>query len=372
MRKCVIIQKIHLWLGLVSGLIVSVTGLSGSLYLWQPELSALFNPELLIIREHEPVSEEVIHRTAFGLYQKNGDSLRHIGLPYREQQSISLTYTNGTTAFFHPVTGALLGTKSPSMQFFEGLLRFHRTLLIPGFGRYIVGGNALIFVAFILTSGFWLWWKRYRGRLRKGLTLKSRLRKMAFNYDLHKILGIYFLMPLMILGISGCYFTLIHLAKPAHPPAEKNRTAARDYSPAVKTHPTVAEWIGTPSNDGYQLRAIYLPQSPTGHFRFRYIGERTMGPGLRKTREVEISRANEIRIISDFHKKSASGKIGDQMYPVHTGEIMGLTGRILVFVTGFIPLILWITGFRLYRLRKQSQTKRMAPTGKEAAAQSTN
>lgn len=372
MRKHAIIQNIHLWLGLVSGLIVSVTGLSGSLYLWQPELSALFNPELLTIRAHEPVSEEVIHRTAFGLYRKNGDSLRHIGLPYREQQSISLTYNNGTTAFFHPVTGAFLGTKSPSMQFFEGLLRFHRTLLIPGFGRYIVGGNTLIFVVFILTSGFWLWWKRYGGRIRKGLTLKSRLRKMAFNYDLHKLLGIYFLVPLMILGISGCYFTLIHLAKPALPPAEKNHTAARDYSPAEKTHPTVAEWIGTPLNNGYQLRAVYLPQSPTGHFRFRYIGARTMGPGLRKTREVEISRTNEIHSISAFHEKSASGKIGDQMYPVHTGEIMGLTGRILVFVTGFIPLILWITGFRLYWFRKQVQKKSTALKRRAPSAQVMN
>lgn len=365
-------QKIHLWLGLVSGLIVTVTGLSGSLYLWQPELSALFNPELLTIRNHEPVSEEVIHRTAFDLYQMNGDSLLQIGLPYRERQSISLTFTSGTTAFFHPVTGTFLGTKSSSMHFFEGLLRFHRTLLIPVYGRYIVGGNAFIFVAFILTSGFYLWWKRNRGRLRKGFTMKSRNRKMRFNYDLHKVLGIYFLLPLLLLGISGCYFTLIHLGKPAPPPTGKNNPVAPVYSASDRPRPTVDERIGTPLNDGYLLRAVYMPKSPTGHFRFRYIGARTPGKGVRKTREIVISRTGEIVNMSDFSEKPVTGKMADQMYPVHTGEIMGLAGRILVFLSGFIPLILWITGFRLYRFRKQAQKKSMALKRRAASEQDTN
>lgn len=366
MRQRHIIQQIHLWLGLVSGLIVSVTGLSGSLYLWQPELNSLFNTDILTIREYKSVSEEAIHWTAYDLYRKNCDSLLYIGLPYREQQSISLTFTNGTTAFFHPVTGVPLGTKSPSMYFFEGLLRFHRTLLIPGYGRYIVGGNVLIFVAFILTSGFWLWRKRYRGRIRKGFTLHGGIRKVVFNYDLHKVLGIYFLLPLLLMGISGCYFTLTRLKKPTPPLTENSSTVNRDYSSREKNHPTPAEWIRTPLNDGYHLRAVYLPQSTTGYYRLRYIGERALGKGVRKTKEIEINRANEIITIKDFQTKSVSGKIADQMYPVHTGEIMGLAGRILVFISGFIPLILWITGLRHYQFKKQSQIKRTA-AGKQTA-----
>ncbi|WP_146032853.1 PepSY domain-containing protein, partial [Arenibacter sp. NBRC 103722] len=42
-----IIRNLHLWLGLTCGLIASISGLTGSLYIWQPELSAMLNPELL-------------------------------------------------------------------------------------------------------------------------------------------------------------------------------------------------------------------------------------------------------------------------------------------------------------------------------------
>ncbi|WP_262495105.1 PepSY domain-containing protein, partial [Arenibacter sp. NBRC 103722] len=41
------IRNLHLWLGLTCGLIASISGLTGSLYIWQPELSAMLNPELL-------------------------------------------------------------------------------------------------------------------------------------------------------------------------------------------------------------------------------------------------------------------------------------------------------------------------------------
>jgi len=170
----------------------------------------------------------------------------------------------------------------------------------------------------------------------------------------------------------GLLFHTDHLEKPALSPAGKNHPVARSYSPSVMTHPTTAEWIRTPLNDGYLLRAVYLPMSPTGPFRFRYIGMRTLRKGVRKTREIEISRANEMLTIRDFQTKSVSGKIADQMYPVHTAEIMGLAGRILVFISDFIPLTLWITGLRHYRFRKQAQQKSRALKRKAVAEQVAN
>ena len=321
------IRNLHLWLGLTCGLIASISGLTGSLYIWQPELSAMLNPELLTIEPIKPFDENNLYKTAYNLVEQHKDSLTKINLPYREQKTISLEYTNGETNYYHPISGSLLGKKSSSIEFFENLLNFHRTLGIPKIGKYITGSSTLLFFLLLLSSGAYLWWKTYRTNLIKGFKIKWTAKKKKLNYDLHKAIGASFFVPLMVIAFTGAYFT---------------------YNTYYKT----ALSIFNPDKD-YDLRTVILPKNKQEGYHFRYIQDRFQMEGLRKTKELKIDQKGSITSLTDFQTDPNSNRIAAQFYPVHIGEIGGLWGRILVFISGLIPITLFITGLKLFVLKKK-------------------
>jgi uncharacterized iron-regulated membrane protein len=50
------------------------------------------------------------------------------------------------------------------------------------------------------------------------------------------------------------------------------------------------------------------------------------------------------------------------LHPLHNGEAFGLTGRILVFLSGLLPLVLFITGFLRWRHKRHAKAQ-MASRG---------
>jgi uncharacterized iron-regulated membrane protein len=45
------------------------------------------------------------------------------------------------------------------------------------------------------------------------------------------------------------------------------------------------------------------------------------------------------------------------LFPLHNGEAFGLTGRWLVCVTGFMPLILYVTALRMWWLKRTARLR---------------
>ncbi|MFI0429191.1 PepSY-associated TM helix domain-containing protein [Mariniflexile sp. HMF6888] len=350
------IRKIHLWLGLTCGLIASFSGLTGSLYVWQPEITAALNPELLKVENVENIKEVTILKSVVSLIETHKDSLNKIFLPYREQQTIAIQFKNGKTNYYHPVTSEFLGEKSASISFFENLLNLHRTLGIPQIGKYIIGTSAIIFFIILITSGVYIWWKAYANNLKKGFKVKWKAKKKKFNFDLHKALGIYFFIPLIIIAFTGSYFTYNAVYKSALKVFDNPNTHLINQQ-KNKNFSTLNETLLN-SNEKYALRAIYFPKDKSGMYRIRYIKDRFIKAGYRKTKEVEINEKGDITTLSDFRFDSNSNRIVAQFYPIHIGEIAGICGRILVFISGMVPLVLLITGFRIYRLKKNKGLKK--------------
>jgi uncharacterized iron-regulated membrane protein len=354
-----IVKKIHLYLGLSCGILASISGLTGSMYVWQPELSAALNPKLLTVDSIKTISEETLIETSLALYEKHKDTVSKIYLPYREQQTISIAYTNGKTLYYHPENGMVLGQKSASISFFEDLLNIHRTLGIPEIGKYVVGGSAILFFLFLLTSGLFLWWKKYKFNLNKGVKIKRKRNKKRFNYDVHKTLGILFLLPLHLMAFSGAYFTYANYYKKGLKLMDVfNENTKPEKMIKTGSILDIHHLLEKPDKQ-YSLRAIYFPKNPNEIYQFRYIKDRFIVPGLRKTKELKLDQNRKVINSTSFEKDPLSEKIASQMYPIHIGEITGLLGRILVFISGFIPIILFITGLRFYyfRIPKKSNNR---------------
>ncbi len=347
------IKKIHLWLGISCGLIASISGLTGSLYVWQPELSSALNPKLLTVSEIDTISEETLLQTASYLMKRHKDSLIRINLPYREQQTVSLIFENGETHYHHPRTASYLGTKSVSIQFFEDLLNIHRTLGIPKIGKYIMGSSTIIFLLSILCTGIYIWWKAYGNNLKRGFIIKWKAKKKKLNYDLHKVLGASFFIPLALIAFSGAYFTYNSYYKAAFTLLDSPK---RTQSNNSDIQPKFTELIRKPDSI-YALRAIYFPSKNNKDFHFRYIQDRFIEPGFRRSKELKITKTDEVLSLTQFHTDLNSNKITAQFYPIHTGEIAGIYGRLLVFISGLVPITLYITGFKMYFLKRKKSLK---------------
>lgn len=345
------IKQLHLWTGLSSGFIAAFSGITGAMYVWQPEITAALNPELLTVSNFVSVSEAEIHSTASALAERYSDRITALNLPYREQQTVSVVLKDGKTLFYHPRTAQFLGEKSSSMIFFDDLLMFHRTLGIPQYGKYIVGGSAVIFFMLLLSSGFYIWWRRYSRKLKKGCTIKFRANPKRWNYDLHKLTGIAFMVPLAIMAVSGAYFTYVPYYKKFFSMADSLAPKSAEVQLAPDTG-TFYQQLAFPAGD-YKLRAVVFPKSLNEGYHFRYIEDRTIQAGLRRVKELKINQNGKQLSLTQFHTDTPGDRILAQMYPIHLGEIAGSMGRLLVFIAGWIPAILLFTGFRYYLLRKR-------------------
>ena len=347
-------KQIHLWLGLTVGLISSFSGITGALYVWQPEISALFEKDLLKVSDARAIAYKDYLQTARDLESVHLDSLKAIRFPERERQTIRLDFENGDRCYYHPGNGQYLGKNPSTVSFFDTLLRLHRNLCMGTKGKYIIGTSSLLFGFLILGTGLYLWYTIYRKRWRKGFSFKKSANSKTFNFDLHKIVGIYGLLLLFIIAITGGYFTYYTSYKKilnTIPSFEKENSSSMPLPGS-----------GTPFNfdrtvwglyPHYKIRTIIrYPNDGNPSYRFRFINSITIGPGLRKTTDIFTTHDKLVTEVRSYETSSKTEKITAQMYPLHKGESLGFFNRILVFIGGLLPLVLYITGLRFFLFRK--------------------
>lgn len=205
-----LMSLLHLWLGLLSGVVLVVVCFTGSVLVFQEPIENAVNRK--------------VRRVAIGEQRLALDSLlanynRHFELaagrisvssdPEVATHFFAFDRKTGerVSAYFNPYTAALIGTENKALQsFFSFNLRLHRWLLVRGIGKQIVGASTLIFV-FMLLSGLFLWWPRKKRELQAAFTLKRKTTFFRRVYELHNVLGFYAMIGLLLLSLSGLYFS---------------------------------------------------------------------------------------------------------------------------------------------------------------------
>lgn len=348
------IKQIHLWLGITVGFIVSFSGITGALYVWQPELAAITAKEVLRTSDSHTITYKEYLQTAKHLEGVHKDSLVATRFPYRERQTIRLDFKNGHSYYYHPGSGQYLGKNPFTVTFFKTLLQLHRNLCIGTIGKYIIGTSTLIFGFLMLGSGLYLWRHIYKKRWRKGFSLKRKTNSKAFNFNLHKLVGMYGVLPLFIIAITGGYFTYhsTYKALLSGIPAFDIKGASSLSLPEVGT-PFHFDDMALELYPHYYITTIQYPTNKKSSYRFRFINSAVIQSGLRKPIDIFTKANKTITKVNSYETFSKSEKITAQMYPIHIGESLGFFNRILVFMCGLLPITLYITGLRFFLFRKK-------------------
>lgn len=123
-------------------------------------------------------------------------------------------------------------------------MEIHRTLMIPGIGRYIVGAASLILLILSIT-GIRLWLPKKMKQVKSALSVKFSASFTQQNRSWHNILGVFTFPVVSMLSLSGCVFVLNILILPlmfmfagSSPKILMNIFAAKsDYSVAYQPLP---------------------------------------------------------------------------------------------------------------------------------------
>lgn len=220
-----IFNDIHLWGGLISGIVVIVVCFSGTIYTYNTELRELAAPHLHKVEVPQGGVRLPADSLAKTVAELAGGRVTAVAIPADSRRSFEYTVRTeddhsrfGTTYYVDPYTGRLLGTSKEETavgKFMGYMFSLHRWLLLdkiekPIFGElpnrtlgsYITGAATILFTLGVIT-GLVIWFPRKLRTWRQGLKIKWTGGWKRLNHDLHNTLAFYSLIFLFLMGITG-------------------------------------------------------------------------------------------------------------------------------------------------------------------------
>lgn len=399
-----IFRKIHLWLSVPFGLIITFVCFSGAMLVFENEANEWFRRDLYYVetvKESPLPMDKLLEKVATTL----PDSVSVTGVsissdPGRAYQ-VSLSKPRRASLYVDQYTGEVKG-KSERSGFFMFMFRMHRWLLDsmnPGnegifWGKMIVGVSTLLLV-FVLISGIVIWWPRTRKALKNSLKITATKGWRRFWYDLHVAGGMYALIFLLAMALTGLTWSFPWYRTAFYKVfgVEVQQRAAQGHeqkSDAQKRNTKLAahrekKREGNEVRKGERSRRpennhsdMYSVTSPFVYWQEIYDKLRRQNPEYKQisissgTASVSFNRFGNQRAsdrysfntdngefteTSLYQHQDKSGKIRGWIYSVHVGNWGGMFTRILTFIAALLGSALPLTGYylwikRLIKVRK--------------------
>ncbi len=370
-------RKIHLWLAVPFGLIITIICFTGALLVFEDQVTQLTNRHLYYVESpgSQPLPVGTLVEKVESQLTK-GATITGVTIypqPDRSYQ-VNLSAPKGAAVYIDPYTGEVLG-QSQRTPFFRTVFMLHRWLLDSQpadggifWGKRITGISTLLFVI-ILLSGIVIWWPRSRKGLKNGIQIALRKGKARFWHDLHAAGGIYVLLLVLVMALTGltwsfdwyknAFYTLfgVETTAPAKGPAPKEKSP-QGPQPGTTTEATAPV---TPFACWQQVYDQVAAENPD-----RLKIEITDGTAsvsnnrygnIRGTDRYTFDpQSGQITGASLYKDTGNSGKIRGWIYSVHTGAWGGNLTRIIWFLAALLGATLPLTGYylwikRLYRKR---------------------
>lgn len=199
--------QVHLWAGLIIGLVLAVQGISGAILAWRAPLDRVVNRQLYVVAPGGPrLSYEELAARARAA--RPGAELEHLRASAEADAPVMLGFTDDIYVHLNPYDGTVLGFRprfGDALGWVEGLHKYLR--LRPALGEPIVGTVALGFI-FVILTGVVVWWPATQRALRAGISLNWKLSGRPWNLSLHKTVGIYVTLVVLVSAVTGAPIAL--------------------------------------------------------------------------------------------------------------------------------------------------------------------
>ncbi len=408
---------LHRWAGLTIAAFLFVSGITGAVISWDHELDDLLNPHLVEVSSRgKAISSLELARqiearhlevrvTQIPLEAKAGESLG-FGVAPRVNPATGKLFEPGfNQVFVDPVTGAEIGkrewgaawpiTRETVVSF---LYVLHYSLHIPEmwsidhWGMWLMGAIALIWIAdcFVgfyltlpvrrarrasraasvereLTKGFWLRWK-------PAWKIKTGGSSYRINFDIHRAFGLWFWLLLFILAVSAASLNLndelakpivravssftptpfdLRQEQPKEKPIEPAVTFARILDIA-RAEAERREWREPAGSISYQTAYGFYSVS------FFFVGDDHGAAGV-GPRALYFDGGDGRYLGNYIPWKGTAGDLFLQVqFPLHSGRILGIPGRIVISFMGLAVAALSVTGVVIWYRKRRGRVRQRA------------
>jgi uncharacterized iron-regulated membrane protein len=411
---------LHRWAGLVIAGFLFISGLTGAIISWDHELDDLLNPHLMeatskgearpsleFVEEIEARHPQV--RVSFvPLLIEPGESLGFSVSPRVNPETGKLFEPGYNQIFIYPVTGEELGTRywgAPWPITSENLISFlyvlHYSLHIPEmwgidrWGIWLLGIIAIIwtldcFVGFYLTlpskkrqtanagnlkhrdnadtgRSEKTWWQRWQ--------IAWRVRWLGgpykVNFDLHRAGGLWTWIFLFIIAFTSFSLNLYReVFFPMMSTVSQVTPGPFDIRPMAELNQPIVPKIGFDAiiqraatearNQGWQEpvgNIFYSQEFGVYGVGFFHAGEdhgaAGVGPAQIYYDGVDGSYLGD----KEPWKGTAADIFVQMQFPMHSGRILGLPGRILISIMGLVVAMLSVTGVYVWWRKHKARSK---------------
>ncbi|TVT43206.1 PepSY domain-containing protein [Hymenobacter setariae] len=411
-------RRIHLYLGLVSGLFLVVVCLTGSILVFEEELEHAFHRERYFVDAAATPRLSLAQLTAAVRAAKpkakiNGfkvyaDPTRTVevnlggagrpggsqGEPRGAGKSASGPQEGagpgargrersqaggpanakggpgkgdrGPTLFLNPYTGAVLGEFSKQQSFFHFVEEIHRGLVAGRVGKLVMGINSIIFV-FILGTGLVLWWPATRRALSSRLRVKWDASWKRVTYDWHTALGFYSSLFLLVMALTGVGMAFDWVGKGINTLTHSPQQRPEPPTSTLPTGPAPAAFGAdaalalarqqAPAATSYTLQ---MPKAPDGSIQVGIL--RPDAIMERATDDVYLDQyTGQVLRQQAYAEKPVGQRIRGLFKPIHTGAIFGWPTKMLALVVVLLGATFPVTGTLMWLNRTRKSRKKSTP-----------
>lgn len=405
---------LHRCFGLTIAVFLVISGITGAIISWDHELDDWLNPHLLETRSVGVAQSATtlvatvekafpnVQVTYYELPVEEGHTYYFWVEPRVNPDTGHLYKPGFNQVYVDPISGEILGkrewgafwpiTRENAVSF---LYKLHFSLHIPEFmgtdhwGIWLLGVIALIwtldcFVGFYLTlprrkrSGAVVTAqnlgskKSYMQRWKLAWKVRWRSGSVKLNFDLHRALGLWTWLLLFVIAFTGfslnlyreVFFPLMTMVSDVTPtPIDERTPTAHDnpiapafgFEDAIALGEQAADKLGWTEPVGSLWYAREF-----GVYRVEFFdAEEGHGVGGVGHKAVFLDAISG-DLLSDWlpWQGSAADLFVQAQFPLHSGRILGLPGRILVSLMGLVVAMLSITGVVVWYRKHKARTAR--------------
>lgn len=416
---------VHRWVGLAIAVFLIISGLTGAVISWDHELDEILNPHLTAATAEGETRSSLDLAREFEARDPRA-RVTYITLAPERGHALSL-YVEGridpatgkpfelgyNEVFVDPVTGAENGRREWGQvwpltreTFVSFLYKLHYSLHIPEmwgideWGLWLMGGVAILwtldcFVGFYLTlpvrhpvtlrqpepvrrqlrKGWWARWKPAWQIKRGGSAYR-------INFDIHRAFGLWTWGLLFIIAFTGFSLNLYRevfvplmstISQLTPTPFEQRQRAPHDkpIAPLVTFEQILPIAEAEARRRGWsEPVGVLRYRSDFGMYDVRFFkpgddhGVAGVGP------PILYFDGQDGRLIGDWQPwvGTAADIFVQAQFPLHSGRILGLPGRIIVSLIGLVVAVLSVTGIVIWHRKRRARLARLQQQALATAA----